>query len=95
MGLNSELAGVCSCGLDGNEARDYFQTCHSKNGKSHAQKQIVVVVLNSVKVVLCKGWVGIADRILLKGVSLRFAESYMRRCFGNGEKSCGVGLDDL
>lgn len=86
---------MCFCGLDGIEATDYFQTRHSKNGKSSAQKQIVVVVLNRVSVVLYKGWVGIAHRILLKGVFLRFAESYMRRCFGNGQKSCGVGLDDL
>lgn len=72
---------------------DYFQTRRSKNGKSRAPKQVVVVILYSVNVVFCKGQVGLAHRILLKGVFLRFAKSYVRRCFGNGQTTCG--LDDI
>lgn len=69
MSVNSELREVHAlCGLDGSEVIDYFQTHHSKNRKSCAQKQIVVLILYSVNVVFCKGRVGLAHRVLLKGV---------------------------
>lgn len=74
---------------------DYFQTLHSKNGESCAWKQIVVVILCSVNVVFCKGQVGLAHRTLLKGVLVRLAKSCLRRCFGNGQRNCGIGLENL
>lgn len=46
-----------------------------------------------MNVVFCKRWVGLVYRILLKGVLVRFAKSYVRSCFGNGQGSCVVGLD--
>lgn len=46
-------------------------------------------------VVFCNGQVGLAHRTLLKGVLVRLAKSCVRRCFGNGQRNCGVGLDNL
>lgn len=53
------------------------------------------VILYNVNVVFCKGWVGLAHRILLKDIFVRFAKSYVRRCLGSGQGSCVVGLGDL
>lgn len=46
-----------------------------------------------MNVVFYRGWVWLAYRI--KGVFIRFAKSYVRRCFGNGQGSYVVGLGDL
>lgn len=56
---------------------------HSNTWKLCAQKQTLVVILYTVNVVFCKGWVGLAHRILLKDVFVRFSKSYVRRCLGN------------
>lgn len=96
VSMSSELTEVHAlCGLNESEMIDYFQTLYSKNGESCAWKQIVVVILCSVNVVFCNGQVGLAHRTLLKGVLVRLAKSCVRRCFGNGQRNCGVGLDNL
>lgn len=74
---------------------DCFQTHHSNTGKSCAQKQIPVVILYKCECSVLQemGWV--VYRILLKGVLVRFAKSYVRSCFGNGQGSGVAGLGDL